>query len=317
MVCNLSLQVFRLTFKAQKNGIFTEFPGFIWRGSLGNRLWSMHCETGMPNCKGCEIAENCGYHVLFESRPLAPKNDGLLNAYAHTPHPFVLIPEHSWSVKEHDMIRLGLVVIGTAQAYTLDVLKALLQCATHGVGRPPVKSRLIQVEQEFPPGSDVWHSLCEETIAPDLQVHEAQTIPVPCVPNQAHIMLLTPLRLRVKETYLGKNKPFVFSPFFNTLSRRISQLSAYYGTMDNAEVDYRALAECAHKVRYQCEDIAWHDWQRRSSRQGSYIPMGGITGLIHVQGNLESLWPWLWLGQWLHVGKGAVMGLGCYRILTN
>jgi len=29
---------------------------------------------------------------------------------------------------------------------------------------------------------------------------------------------------------------------------------------------------------------------------------------------LEPLWPLLWLGQWTHAGKGAVMGLGRYEV---
>jgi CRISPR/Cas system endoribonuclease Cas6 (RAMP superfamily) len=26
------------------------------------------------------------------------------------------------------------------------------------------------------------------------------------------------------------------------------------------------------------------------------------------------LWPWLWLGQWLHIGKNATMGMGGYTM---
>ena len=29
---------------------------------------------------------------------------------------------------------------------------------------------------------------------------------------------------------------------------------------------------------------------------------------------LAALWPWLWLGQWLHVGKNATMGMGGYAL---
>ncbi|WP_420842151.1 CRISPR system precrRNA processing endoribonuclease RAMP protein Cas6 [Halorhodospira abdelmalekii] len=31
----------------------------------------------------------------------------------------------------------------------------------------------------------------------------------------------------------------------------------------------------------------------------------------------EPIWPWVWLGQWLHVGKGAVMGMGRYRYASQ
>jgi len=45
------------------------------------------------------------------------------------------------------------------------------------------------------------------------------------------------------------------------------------------------------------------------------VPMGGLIGEVELDGaGLESFWPYLWLGQWTHAGKGAVMGLGGYRI---
>ena len=47
------------------------------------------------------------------------------------------------------------------------------------------------------------------------------------------------------------------------------------------------------------------------------MALGGVVGQWHLHTNadtLEQLWPWLWLGQWLHVGKNASFGLGGYRL---
>jgi len=45
------------------------------------------------------------------------------------------------------------------------------------------------------------------------------------------------------------------------------------------------------------------------------VKMGGLIGEIGLEGaDLEPFWPYLWLGQWTHAGKGVVMGLGRYRI---
>ena len=41
--------------------------------------------------------------------------------------------------------------------------------------------------------------------------------------------------------------------------------------------------------------------------------MGGLTGWFEVEGpGLEPFWPYLWLGQWTHAGRGCSMGLGRY-----
>ncbi len=62
--------------------------------------------------------------------------------------------------------------------------------------------------------------------------------------------------------------------------------------------------------------LRWRDWSRYSSRQWTAVPMGGLVGEIELNGlGLEPFWPWLWLGQWTHAGKGAVMGLGGYRVV--
>lgn len=43
--------------------------------------------------------------------------------------------------------------------------------------------------------------------------------------------------------------------------------------------------------------------------------MGGLVGSFTPQASdLGPWWPILWIGQWLHAGKGTSMGLGKYRI---
>ena len=74
-----------------------------------------------------------------------------------------------------------------------------------------------------------------------------------------------------------------------------------------------ALAEQVDDER----QLRWFDWTRYSSRQQQEMALGGVVGQWHLHTNadtLEQLWPWLWLGQWLHVGKNASFGLGGYRL---
>ena len=63
-------------------------------------------------------------------------------------------------------------------------------------------------------------------------------------------------------------------------------------------------------------DLRWHDWTRYSARQDALIQMGGLVGTFTLPSAvLAPFWPCLWLGQWTHLGKGAVMGLGRYRLI--
>ena len=66
--------------------------------------------------------------------------------------------------------------------------------------------------------------------------------------------------------------------------------------------------------------LQWFDWVRYSSRQQQEMALGGVVGSWQLNGPADAIagiWPWLWLGQWLHVGKNATMGLGGYRLTAS
>jgi hypothetical protein len=60
--------------------------------------------------------------------------------------------------------------------------------------------------------------------------------------------------------------------------------------------------------------LQWKDWTRFSSRQDQEMTLGGVIGEWTLLGDLGELLPWFWLGQWLHVGKNATMGMGRYLL---
>jgi hypothetical protein len=67
------------------------------------------------------------------------------------------------------------------------------------------------------------------------------------------------------------------------------------------------------------QDLHWFDWTRYSSRQQQEMTLGGVLGNWTLHGApdvLAEIYPWLWLGQWLHVGKNASMGLGKYHLVS-
>lgn len=71
----------------------------------------------------------------------------------------------------------------------------------------------------------------------------------------------------------------------------------------------------SRRVTIQEAELRWRDWTRYSSRQKTQMKMGGLLGSIRLPGEqIEPFWPVIQLGQWVHAGKGSVMGLGKYRI---
>ena len=60
--------------------------------------------------------------------------------------------------------------------------------------------------------------------------------------------------------------------------------------------------------------LTWRDWTRYSCRQQQKMELGGVVGSWQLTGELAPFLPFLHLGQWLHVGKEAVFGLGGYDL---
>ena len=58
------------------------------------------------------------------------------------------------------------------------------------------------------------------------------------------------------------------------------------------------------------QQVAVQTWERYSSRQEAKHPLSGLVGRALLTRIPEPLWPYLILGQWVHVGKGASFGQG-------
>jgi serine/threonine protein kinase len=93
---------------------------------------------------------------------------------------------------------------------------------------------------------------------------------------------------------------------------------AYFHCGERLQLDFKQLTEDASRVKLVDFDTRWVDWERFSSRQQVKMKMGGIVGtaayLAPEEGYYSRFWPWLKLGELLHIGKNTVFGLGKMRI---
>ena len=137
---------------------------------------------------------------------------------------------------------------------------------------------------------------------------------LPPAPTRAvRIRLLTPLRIKRREHFVGVSD-FDFRVLMGGLLRRISLLT-YFFSETPLETDFAGLLRRAESVPIAAPALRWQEWTRRSSRQNAKLQMGGVVGSFELAGTgLDPFWPYLWLGQWTHAGKGCSMGLGRYVI---
>src|SRR5262249_47714982 len=104
---------------------------------------------------------------------------------------------------------------------------------------------------------------------------------------------------------------------FEGLLRRLSSLMYFHCGRELA-VDFRGLIEQASTGRTASSELRWHEQGRFSGRQRRHIAMGGLVGAVgSTRADREwwrTCWPLLAAGEWVHVGKGAVMGLGKFSL---
>ena len=96
--------------------------------------------------------------------------------------------------------------------------------------------------------------------------------------------------------------------------RRLSAL-AYFHCNNELNLDFKAIIEDIQNIKTIEKKLYWEDWTRYSNRAKTKMLLGGIKGYIVFEGDLEKFYPFIKLGEYLHIGKEATFGLGRYKIV--
>jgi hypothetical protein len=303
----------RLHLRAETPVRLPAYAGSAWRGVLGHALKRTVCVTREPTCPGCLLYRSCVYPYVFETPP--PVDAAKLRKYPAAPHPFVVEP---WpdcrDVAPDEAFGVDLVLLGRGRAQLPYFIEALRRAGETGIGAGAATGTghyvLEAVAQQ---SAGDWVEIYRPGAG--LEAMHEPTAAAPPVPTGGtlQIVLLTPLRLKVANDLVTTDR-LRFRDFFSHLLRRASLLS-YFHTDTPLETDFRGLVQAAQAIDWQAAELRWQDWTRYSSRQDALLQMGGLVGTLTLPtAGLEAFWPYLWLGQWTHVGKAAVMGLGRYRL---
>lgn len=313
-VIPLTLSRYLFIFTPITQGTLPGYSGSTWRGAFGHGLKKSSCLNPGKACQQCLLQHNCAYSYLFESAP--PSDSDRMRLYPTVPAPYILEPLEVFGSSESSSNNypLGLTLFGRANDFLPHVIQGMILMAQNGIGKGRAPTQLLEIKKEAELGSGNWQTLYRPeqpsppTIRPSLAV-------IPPINQNISLKLLTPMRLRREEKYISP-ETFHFSDLFSNLLRRISTLS-YFHNQQELQTDFKALSQAARNIQLQDQQLTWWDWQRYSSRQNNKIKMGGIVGTLQLPAEqLAPFWPYLWLGQWTHAGKGTSMGLGKYQIKT-
>jgi len=308
---NLPVARFQVFYEAQTPVQFPACAGSTWRGAFGYALKQSVCVTQEPSCQACLLQNACVYSQVFET---PARQASFLGKVDKAPHPYVLHPLNTsgqhYAVGDHLTIRLTLV--GQALQHLAYFIHALQQLGQAGLGKGEGRVQLLRVEQEVGLGTGQW-----QTVYAQGGTAQTLTVAAPSIPQsppQLRLQWQTPYR-GVHRGQVMNAQQFQFQAWALGVLRRLSLLNACY-TGEALALDFKMLQQVASVLSISAAEFYWYDWARYSNRQRHKVPMGGLLGECRLPTTgLEPFWPWLWWGQWLHVGKGAVMGMGEYRLL--
>lgn len=298
---------FRAILEPQAPIRFSDFPGSAWRGALGHSLKRTVCVTRAPQCADCLLYRSCVYSYFYDTPP--PADAPKMRRYLTVPHPYVLRPDLAPGEREY---RLDFILFGQAHRHLPVFLHALKEAAEKGRGVAGNHMRLVRLEQETVPGAGSWQTVY--TPGADLAALPPAMPAIPPAPTGFTLQTCSPLRIKRDGRRVGPDE-FRFADLFSNLLRRVSMLMQFHGATA-LDTDFRGLTEAARDIAAEIR-LQWRDLTRHSARQKTTMQMGGVVGTITVRGQpIEPFWPYLWLGQWVHAGSGATMGLGRYQLTS-
>jgi hypothetical protein len=332
----LPLARYRFTATALQPLALPDYAGSLLRGQFGAALRDVACMTRQASCTACPLLQTCPYARVFEAPP-PPKGQHALQDFSQIPNAYIIEPPAPGArvLATGEALVFHLVLIGHALEQLALIVFALQRALAQGLTRRRVPLELAQVDwlDAQSTAHPIW-TLQHPTLA----AHPA-TLCYPAKPQETEsaikniagqaciqgsrgikgtqitLQINTPLRLQLQGKPLGVAQ---LNPraLIAALARRSALLMEFHAGQSGWGEAARRITQTSETLT-DTRELAWFDWTRYSSRQQQEMTLGGVLGAWTLHGSTESLAeiePWLWLGQWLHAGKNATMGLGGYTL---
>lgn len=330
------------------------YSGSALRGAFGWQLRRLTCITRMPDCAGCSLRSTCPYATIFEPEPQPKQatplpyvieppisseqslsagklfrfNMVLIGPAVAQLALIILVWEKVFarglSRKGHGQGKLARVVHFDQQGQKRVVYGDGEQGWYEQVQPHNTQLQLQKLHNQSSKPNEINYigtgESREENTAPALVSGNFHSV-VNLNDNESRkddqtpfkslsIEVITPLRLKHQGAKV-KPKHFTAEAFIQAAVRRFIQLDKIYLHSQHLPPRVESSADLAVT---KC-DLTWMDWTRYSNRQKNYMQLGGLIGHLKLEGeNLNLFYPYLYLGQFWHLGKNTSFGLGNYKL---
>ncbi len=305
---NLNLLKLEFTAEVADSATLPKNLGSALRGVLGWQLQRLTCPFDRQHCTECPICEHCPYHLLFEKKSDMP---GL----ADSPRGYIITPEPYMNTGK---INFYLSLLGDCCRTAPAIVKAFVKGGESGIGHKRNAYKIIGVREirpeEVPVSLGIAKNGCVDIMRPYSLRQWISAGDPDYLKTDYTAVLVNPVRLRKNGKYLSRmDWPF----FFASLARRLEGLNCLFnnGNLLGRQV-WKELTDEFNNINIKKEELSWQDLRRYSNRQGRKVPLGGLTGRVVIKNSSDDHFQWWLAASLVHVGKGAVMGLGKIRLIS-
>jgi hypothetical protein len=300
------------------------FVGATLRGGFGVLFKRIVCVWPPGACDRCLLANACSYRYVFETAP--PPHSTRLRGLDQIPRPYIIEPPVvplGRTFLPDDKFNFRLVLVGRGIEYLPFFLYTFRRLGQTGLGLGRGQFLVVEIYAEGNSTSRCVYSHVESVLRADVERIEGDTLTTAapllagtCGAQRPRLAIhfLTPTRIH-SDGVLSRAPSF--QDLIRALLRRLSSL-CYFHCGGGLALDFKRLIVQAGAVRTVESRLHWRRQERYSRRQQQKIEMGGVLGTMVFEATdseqLASFLPLVAAGEWVHVGKGCVMGLGQYRV---
>jgi len=251
------------------------FVGSMFRGALGMALKRVVCINPSYQCEGCFSAKECLYHQFYEEK----------NVF----HSYRLGVEIQ--PKSYDFSLYLFEGAIASLPYVLSAIKKAAEEQGFGKERKTMKIRQIAVSNIIVYNGKEFLSL-DNVVANELLIDRF-------CPN---VELEFTMPLRIKENNKFAKESIALHTLINNIHSRYRQLKGEA----HVRMDYRVEGKIVSS------NLKFVEMQRYSNRQHKGMSMGGLKGIMTIEGLDPKSYEYLKIGEIIGAGKQTVFGLGSY-----
>lgn len=320
----MRLEKYRFEIELLDDGKLPAYKGSLFRGVLGNSLKKSVCINRTEKCIECPVIFDCLYTKIFEPNDLMDNIKGKQHAKSRG-FLFSEIIDDRKIYKTGDRIYFDLLLIGQFTAYFSLFLLAFNEIEKIGLGKERLKykvTRVWKIDLMYQEKVLVFENnqLQNNLIAKYEDVVQRLINESPNKVQEYLFSFKTWTRLQY-QGHLTKNIDFEL--LLRAVLRRLEILISFNSEYDLPENFYNneikdQLIRLSKEVVLVKDTLRWEDWKRFSRREKQVIMLGGFQGDIRFKGDqLERFYPYLKIGEWMHIGKNTTFGLGQYDLMIR